>query len=848
MKAIEIKKDLYWVGALDPQLRIFDIVMYTPYGTTYNSYVIKGSKKTAVFETVKEKCFEEYIERLNSLDIDPADIDYIVVDHTEPDHAGSVTKLLEISKNAKVVGSATAIKFLKEIANKSFDYIEVKDGDILDLGNKTLKFISAPFLHWPDSIYTYVPEDNALLTCDSFGCHYSSETMFDDKIENYEHYFDALKYYFDAIMGPFKPFVLRAYEKIKDLSIDLVLPGHGPMLRDDPWKIIEQYKAWSTPKAASSKDVVICYVSAYGYTKTLAEKISEGIKAAGDYNVELLDVIYHKQEDIMAKIDASAGVMFGSPTINSDALKPILDLLNIMNPIVHIGKPAAAFGSFGWSGEAVDNIESRLKELKLDVLTPGLKVNFKPSEAELTSAYKFGESFAAKIAEHLSTGVKTKRKTGSKKWKCLVCGVVFDGAAPPETCSVCGAGSDQFVEVTEEEITFSSDKNEKFVIIGNGAAGFHAAEAIRKRNSVCKIQIISSEKYHTYFRPELSDYISEVVPDAQLYVKDKSWYSENNVEVSLGVTVREINPKDKTLTLEDSKTIKYDKLILANGSSAFVPPIKGSCLKGAYALKSLDDAIAIKEELSKVKNAVVIGGGLLGLEAAWEMKKSGINVTVVEFLPRLLPRQLDEVGSKTFEKIAAASGINMILGDSADAIIGEDKVEGLKLKIGKTIPCDLVLFSVGIRSNISLAQAAGIKVNHGVLVNEKMETNIKDIYAAGDVAEFNNIVYGNWTAAVEMGKVAGASAVGDELVFEGFVSSVIFNALNTSVLSAGEISKEGCKRFEVDDETSIKTIFFKNDVVKGGYLVGDTSEGAKLILAVQEGKTINEALANGLIV
>lgn len=849
MKAIEIKKDLYWIGALDPGLRIFDIIMYTPYGTTYNSYVVKGSKKTAIFETVKERFFDEYLERLQSLNIDIKNIDYIVVDHTEPDHAGSVAKLLEVSKNAKVVGSATAIKFVKAIANRDFEYIEVKDGDSIDLGNKTLKFISAPFLHWPDSIYTYVPEDETLITCDSFGCHYCIDEMFDNKITNYPEYFDALKYYFDGIMGPFKPYVLRAYNKIKDLKISLALPGHGPILTD-PWKVIEQYKEWSTPKENENKDVVICYVSAYGYTKSLAEKISEGIKSSSDYNVELLDVIYNKQEDVMAKIDSASGVLFGSPTINSDALKPILDLLNIMNPIVHGGKPAAAFGSYGWSGEAVPNIERRLKELRLNLMTPGLKVNFKPSEEEFTLAYKFGKDFANKIAEHLSHGVKTKKKTGTKKWKCLVCGVVFEGAKPPATCPVCGAGSEQFVEVTEEEIKFTSDKNEKYVIIGNGAAGFYAAEAIRKRNKVAKIQIISSEKYRTYFRPELSDYISENLPDSKLYVAEESFYDENKIDVLLGKTVQQIKPSEKKLILEDGSIVNYDKLILANGSKNFIPPIKGSSLDGVYTLKSIEDAEAIKKRIPNIKNAVVIGGGLLGLEAAWEMKNAGVNVTVIEFLPRLLPKQLDEVGGKAFQKIAEESGINIILGDSADSIVGETKAEGVKLKIGKTVPADLVLFSVGIRPNKQLAEAAGIKVQHGILVNAKMETSEKDIYAAGDVAEYENTVFGNWTAAVEMGKVAGANVAGDETLFEGFVSSVIFNALNTSVLSLGEISPESSRRLEIDDEKSnnIKTLFFKNDVLKGGYLLGNTTEGGKIILAMQEGKTLNEALAEGLII
>lgn len=184
MKAIEVKKDIYWVGALDPNLRIFDIIMNTPYGTSYNSYVIKGSEKTAIFETAKESFFDEFLERLNSSNVDIKNIDYIVIDHTEPDHSGSISKLLDLAPNAKLVGSTAALRFIKSIINKKFDSIVVKDGDTLDLGNKTLKFISAPFLHWPDSIYTYIPEDNVLITCDSFGAHYCNSNIFNDLNED----------------------------------------------------------------------------------------------------------------------------------------------------------------------------------------------------------------------------------------------------------------------------------------------------------------------------------------------------------------------------------------------------------------------------------------------------------------------------------------------------------------------------------------------------------------------------------------------------------------------------------------------------------------------------------------
>ncbi|MBS6006617.1 MAG: FprA family A-type flavoprotein [Clostridium baratii] len=419
MKYLEVKKDIYWVGALDPGLRVFDIIMYTPYGTTYNSYVVKGSEKTALFETVKERCFDEYLKTLESIETNPAEIDYIIVDHTEPDHAGSVGKILELAPHAKVVGSMQAITFLKEIINRDFDHIIVKDGDEISLGNKTLKFISAPFLHWPDSMYTYVVEDNVLITCDSFGSHFSSEEMFNDLITDKDSYYEALRYYYDCIMGPFKPFVLKAIDKIKDLDIDVICPGHGPILRENPWEIVNTYKEWSTPKKADTtadKKVTISYVSAYGYTEELAKAIKEGIKRNHNVEVKMYDIIKHETAEILSDIEDSDGLLFGSPTIVNELLPPVRMLLANLNPVIHGKKYAAAFGSYGWSGEAVPRIESRLEELRMKLIHPGFRVKFRASEEQLEEARNFGDTFAKamfgeidfKNIDHGACNVNTK--------------------------------------------------------------------------------------------------------------------------------------------------------------------------------------------------------------------------------------------------------------------------------------------------------------------------------------------------------------------------------------------------------------------------------------------------------
>ena len=852
MKAKEIKKDIYWVGALDPNLRVFDIIMYTPYGTTYNSYVVKGSEKTVVFETVKEKFFDEYVERLNSLNIDVTKIDYIIVDHTEPDHAGSVAKLLELSPKAKVVGSAPAIRFMNKIANRPFESMVVKDGDSIDLGNKTLKFITAPFLHWPDTIYTYLEEDGVIFTCDSFGSHYCNEEVFNDLNANEDNYMEALRYYFDCIMGPFKPYVLKAIDKIKDLDINTICTGHGPVLRENPWRIVDLYKQWSTPQEtdAHAPKIVMPYVSAYGYTEELANKIAEGIHSVGDFTVNMYDMVHVKKDKILEDISDAQGLLFGSPTINGDALEPIMDLLLSLNPIVHGGKVAAAFGSFGWSGEAVPNIEDRLRQLRM-VIVPGLKINFKPSTNDLDKAYTLGVNFASKIQEHLNKGSKPGKLSATKKWKCIVCNQVFEGPKPPEVCPACGAGADQFIEITEDVITYQVLSKEKFVIVGNGIAGYTAADAIRKRNKACDIEIISGENCLTYYRPMLSDLLSTDINATDFYVSPEDWYKQNNIKLTLGTFVKEIKSDENKLVLHDGREVSYNKLILANGSHNFVPQLKGADKENVLTLRDKNDADNIKAKFTQVKNAVVIGGGLLGLEAAWEMKQVGINVTVVELADRLLPVQLDVEGSAFVNKLINNNGVEILLGDSAEEILGDSKVSSVKLKSGKTIACDLVLFSVGIRPNSYLAKAANIATNKGVIVNEKMETNVADIYACGDVAELNSVIYGNWAAAMEMGRVAGMNSCGDEGEFVSFVSAFVLDALNVKLFSCGDINSrgKGLKQIAaIDSENgNYKKLFFKDDVIVGGILVGETNKSAALLSAISAEDIMSEVLSKDIL-
>ena len=853
---LEVKKDLYWVGALDKDLRIFDIIMYTEYGTSYNSYVLRGQNKTAVFETVKDKFYDEFAERIKSA-IDPATVDYIVLNHTEPDHSGSAYRIYrELCPNATIVGTATTIRFLKEIANEDFPHLVAKDGMTLDLGGYTLQFIMAPFLHWPDSMYTYIPENKTLVTCDSFGCHYADEKVVNDQIEG--DFLDAYKYYFDMIMGPFKSYVKAALAKIDKLELETICPGHGPVLRTDLEKYINYYREWSeTPDLTNT--VVIPYVSAYTYTKTMAEEIAKGIEAVGGIEVKLHDMVYDKKQDVLAEIATAKGVLLGTPTIVSDALPPIWEIAISLNPVIHAGKYAGVFGSYGWSGEGVTNIEQRLKQLRFKMPLPGLKINFKASEDQLKQCYDYGYHFGrALLGEEIPQAEEKKAPTPAKAaakpqlWKCIVCGEVFEGTEPPEICPACGAGRDQFVVYQAETPAEKTDFAGKVVIIGGSAAAESAIKAIRERNDKADVTIITAEKYLPYYRPLLSDLISDESIEKQpnFFLHDEKWYEQNNVTLQLNQRVVEIDGEKKLVKTETGTTYPYDRLILANGSHNFVPVADALDKEGVFTIKDLEDAKAVYEYAKGIKNAVVVGGGLLGLEAASELIDQGIAVTVVELQEQVCPMQLDTEGSSLLQQIIVNKNVNLLLGKAVDEVLGTKKATGVKLVTGEVIEADMVLFSVGIRPNIQLAKTAGVEVNKGVIVNEKMETSVADLYACGDVTEFNNRSYALWMPALKQGKVAGANAVGANLTYEEEEAPALLNAFNTMVYSVGDIgtkSQEPKTEYQTleysnADQVVYKKLYFKENKLVGGILLGDIGASIALTEGVNASLPMEKAI------
>ena len=840
MKTLELRDGFYWAGIIDDNLRVFDIIMYTEFGTT--SYVWKAGDKVVLFETAKEKFFDEYLDKLKEL-IDVTKIDYLIVDHTEPDHAGSIEKLLDLSPQMKIVATGCAIGFLKEIVNKDFCSIAIKDNQRMEIGGKTLRFLVVPNLHWPDTMYTYIEEEQILVTCDSFGSHYGFHDVLASKVTDHEGYMRATKYYFDCIIGPFKPYMLKALARVRELDVSMICPGHGPVLDEKIDFMYNTYEQWCTVvNPNTKKTVIIPYVSAYGYTKRLAEEIARGIKDSGDVDVRMYDMVEADQAKVLEEIGFADGILFGTPTIVGEALKPIWDLTTSIFAGTHGGKLASAFGSYGWSGEGVPHILERLRQLRMKVVD-GLKIRFKPGEVNLIDAYEYGYDFGCILQEKENP----KKAKGTRTLvKCLVCGEIFDSSL--EICPVCGVGKENFVPVDVEETSFRNDTGEFYLILGNGAAGLSAAKAIRERDLTGSIVIASNEPYMTYNRPMLTKSMVAELDAESIAVEEASWYEENQVYQLLGKEVKAIDTKEKEAEFTDGTKLKYTKLIYALGSECFIPPIPGKDKPQVIAIRRMSDIEKIEKLLDAVKNVVVIGGGVLGLEAAWELKKAHKEVTVLELAPQIMGRQLDEAASEMLTAISESNGIKIHTGVQIASIEGEEAVTGVKLSDGTVFPAELVIVSAGVRANTKVAQTAGVSINRGVVVNAAMETNVENIYACGDCAEYDGINYAIWPQAVEQGKVAGANAAGDKLEYETVSAGLSFNGMNTSLYAIGDNGKNPnllyrTVEFKDMGRKQYEKYYFLNNRLCGVILIGDTSKMAWAAEAIEKKKTFKELFA-----
>ncbi|GKT28743.1 disulfide oxidoreductase, putative [Aduncisulcus paluster] len=917
LRADKITTDLYCVGAKDPDLRVFDIVMESEYGTTYNSFLLKD-KHNILFESVKAKFYDQLCARLDDILGEGEKLDYIVVNHTEPDHSGCVLRLMkERYPDAVVVGTAPAIRFLRQISNvPDFKFIQVPaTGKTMNIssGKYTISFYPAPLLHWPDSMFSHIEELNVAITCDFFGSHWSfpegspflSEIL-KKKLDNYglEDYEDARQYYYDCIFGPFPSWVQNGLKIINNLiRPHIVCCSHGPIL-DGEFLLhtLKLYDTWSTTAltdshiASSTPHFVVAYVSAYGYTAEMAKSVVQGIKESVDdvlsrsksgksIPIEIYDLVVDDIEMVKSRIEGCLALFLGTPTINGDALPQMKELAEAISPIRDRGLVCGVFGSYGWSGEGPDVLAGRIRALKLKMPVSPLKIEFRSSKEDIEKCRKLGNvvsSVSMGLVEEgesvdfvnpssgsgaiISSSSSVKVDGKNHWWRCVVCNEVFYGVSPPSSCPVCGAGLESFVcaddemkrkrgvrvckkkedsdlletgsssrrnsvcesEAEEDEIEEEDHaRGKSIVIIGGGAAGLSAAKEARKESSVA-IHLICREQLLPYNRTKLTSFVGGECIEQDLLLEQSYFYEEYNIQVHIGWQVASIDKEKKEIYMHPSKpvykcadgpesqrdpeltTLSFDSLIIASGSSPFIPTfIPGiacspkSLAKGVYVMRNMDDSERIAQavrEIGEGCHVALVGGGVLNLEAIPHFLHipTVAKVTVYERADFIMCRQLDSVSSDMLEKVVRDKAwlIEKEHREKRGETVVRGSIENERLCMRKSVTvrgvvhgkedgspsaiqasyhngreivdkADVIVVSIGARPLVGFLEGSEVQLGKfGVKVDESMQcistdgSSISGIFAAGDCSyiERRNLPT-SWARAQKCGSIAGYNAV-----------------------------------------------------------------------------------------
>jgi len=386
-----------------------------------------------------------------------------------------------------------------------------------------------------------------------------------------------------------------------------------------------------------------------------------------------------------------------------------------------------------------------------------------------------------------------------------------------------------------------------YLIIGNGVAGNSAAESIRKSDPQGKILMFSAQRYHFYYVPALPEYLAGEKQVKDFTIHNEAWYEKNGIDLHLETEIVEIDSRQKAAVAKSGERFSYDKLLLTCGGSSLIPPIPGCQSDGVFTLRTIADADAIRERAQKAKKAVIIGGGLLGLEAGNGLRRMGLQISVVESSPRLLPRQMDIAGAAILRRQMEGMGFSFHLGAKTREIVREKGGLVVYLEGGEKFSAPIVLISAGVRPELTLAKSLGLAIDKGVKVDDSMKTGVQDIYAAGDLIEHRERFYGIWPASLEQGRIAGTNMAGQEMQYRGTVPSNTLKVAGIDLVSAGEIDAEGrMESIVTKDEARgvYRKLVLQNNIITGMILLGDIRGRDEIQRAIRSRKDVSSIKEN----
>jgi NADPH-dependent 2,4-dienoyl-CoA reductase/sulfur reductase-like enzyme/flavorubredoxin len=566
------------------------------------------------------------------------------------------------------------------------------------------------------------------------------------------------------------------------------------------------------------KKVFVPYVKEL-YISELTGAVCKGLQESfetGEVEIETMPIDVSNIATAVKKIHLADAIIVGSAVKDGEMSKVIRELMSAVSPGDLNHKKASFYATLPGTGHNADAIGYKLIQLGANVLDSGFMNVGRLEMQDLRNAEEYAFNLGCMLQQK-------PNPRGSQLVKCIVCGEIFDSSLA--ICPVCGAGLEQCVPVSEDEIKYKICTGRRYLILGGGTAAVNAADSIRQRDTGGKIMIITEEPYLPVNRPMLTKDIDASVNADLITLHSADWYEEKQITVLTGVSAKKIDIIENTVELSNGEKVNYDKLIYALGSECFVPPFEGSKKEGVVTIRHIADVQKMMDLLSCARNAVIIGGGVLGLEAAYEIWRRGIHVTVLEATPQFIGRSVSADTAKTVQKQMERMGVDCYTAVNIAGIEGDSHVNSVRLADGTIFPADLVIISCGSRANIDLAREAGIETQRAVVVNAKMETNIPDIYACGDCAELNGIDYQLWSEASAQGKAAGANAVGETILCTNIPAGLSLDAFGMQLFSIGDVGKTEGKTYKIvntKDEVRGKqlTYWFSEGVLTGATAIG----------------------------
>lgn len=395
MLPVEVKKDIYWVGAVDWNIRDFHGYS-TPKGTTYNAYLLLD-EKAALFDTVKKPFKDTLLHNISGL-IEPRSVDYLIVNHVEMDHSGALPEIMEAIRPQKVFCSAMGKKALMEHYHRDdWPYEVVESGRTIRLGKKSVQFLETRMLHWPDSMMSYIPQDRLLISSDGFGQHWATSQRFDDQVDSGQLMRHSAKYYANILLL-YSPLIQKLISSVQQmgLPIDMIAPDHGLIWRGEPQRIIDAYAEWS--RQQGKEKALIIYDTMWHSTEKMAYAIGDGLSRE-NVDFEIFNLKYAHRSDVMTEVLDARALIFGSSTLNNGMMPAMADMLTYLKGLKPVNKVGAAFGSYGWSGEAVKLLTGVMEEMKIELVDAGLRVKYAPSHDDLKQCVELGRKIGVAVKE-----------------------------------------------------------------------------------------------------------------------------------------------------------------------------------------------------------------------------------------------------------------------------------------------------------------------------------------------------------------------------------------------------------------------------------------------------------------